>query len=193
MFRLLVLGSVFCIVFGQKPHPCESPKQFEGRFNVFDPDKHVYVIGRMFYDDTGRRFREIEEVDIRGGRDYYDRLYLHNLNLEYSLNLKTRKCNVTTLTRPFVPMAVPLDARYLTSVTIGASGLPDEHLSLHIFDGKTKEGNPYFIHVTAEACLPTQVFFESPQTGRIQRNIYDVTLGLRDPDAFIPPRECVTV
>ncbi|XP_046579776.1 mammalian ependymin-related protein 1-like isoform X1 [Haliotis rubra] len=188
MFTIVSLVLLAAVALAQQPHPCESPRQFEGRFSIYDEDRQFRAFGRFAYDDTNRRFREIEEMEIGRDREYYDRLYLHNLNLEYRLNLRTRNCTITTLTRPWIPFAVPQDARFRGEGVIGASGIPDEHVTIANFDGTT-DGNPYFIIATIEDCVPVTAGFYSNSTGGVLRQFYDITLST-DAKAFTPPAEC---
>lgn len=41
-------------------------------------------LAKLSYDETNRRAREIEEVQVGQDREYYDVLYLHNIVSVYS-------------------------------------------------------------------------------------------------------------
>ncbi|XP_041354633.1 mammalian ependymin-related protein 1-like [Gigantopelta aegis] len=188
--RVLVAIAVVCVsTLAQEPKPCESPKQFQGRIARFDPKDKVAVFVRLSYDADNRRVRELEEIDTTSTKDYYDVLYLHNVGLEYRLNLRTKQCNKTVLTRPFVPMHLPSDAHFRGEASMGEASNPDEHVILAFFEGKF-EGNFYAASVTVPNCFPVAFDFLSKQTGLIHTTYYDITGGIHDPSVFIPPSEC---
>ncbi|KAK6182226.1 hypothetical protein SNE40_009954 [Patella caerulea] len=189
MKLLLVLCFAVATVLSQQPRPCESPKQWEGRLSRYDRTRQFFQRARVSYDELDRRVREIEEVEIGKTVDYYDVLYLHNVGLEYRLNLKTRQCTLTPLTRPFIPAGLPPDANYRGQATLGASGIPDEYTEVVLFDG-TFEGNQYFGVVTYPDCVPVESGFYSNRTGSVRTNFYDISLGVADPSVFVPPTEC---
>ncbi|XP_046579866.1 mammalian ependymin-related protein 1-like [Haliotis rubra] len=189
---LIVSLALLCVVtLAQLPHPCRSPEEFEGRVVTFDPDRRFFSSARFAYDDRQRRVRESEEVDVGRDVDYFDRLFLFNENKEYRVNVRTRQCNVTGVSRPWIPFGVPPDAMFNGTGDIGASGVPDEHVIVNIFNG-VDDNNPYFLTVSATDCIPIQAGFYSNQTGGVIRNFFDITLGISDPEVFIPPKECTT-
>jgi hypothetical protein len=53
----------------------------------------------------------------------------------YRLNLQTRKCNVTSLDRPFQPFGVPPFAKFVFEFEVGAAGVPGESLIAQSWDG----------------------------------------------------------
>ncbi|XP_025105690.1 mammalian ependymin-related protein 1-like [Pomacea canaliculata] len=186
-----MLAAIFLLAFGlvatQEPRPCVSPPQWEGRLFRNDWSKNFTQIAQISYDETNRRVREIEELDFSTGRDYFDVLYLHNINVEYRLNLRTRQCNTTTLSRPFIPFGVPPDARYDVEYTVGPANIPEEHITVIRFDGNITEG-AYFGTVTSPDCVPVTSGFFSNRTGFIHSTFYDITTGIPDPSVFVPPR-----
>ncbi|XP_041351366.1 ependymin-like [Gigantopelta aegis] len=189
--KLLVF--TLCVVFvaAQKPHPCESPKQFEGRFGRFDRVRKLEVFGKFAYDDINRRYREFEFIQTGSKSEFYDKLFLHNEGFEYSMNLRTRICNKTAITWPFRPYAVPPDANFRGTSVLGPSNLGRQHVTINIFDGKTPEGNIYYAITTGEDCYPVTFTFFDKKTGETDReNFFDISLGISDPEAFIPPRGC---
>ena len=54
--------------------------------------------------------------------------------------MKTRKCNATTLTRPFIPAGVPPDAHYEGEGNIGPVNIANEHVTVIRFNHKDSEG-----------------------------------------------------
>lgn len=89
---------------------------------------------------------------------------------EYKINLKTRQCNVTALTRPFRPFGVPREAKFDGEATIGAAGVPGESLTVVNFNGTFAEGDRFFGVVTYPDCIPIETGFFSKDTGFVQRS-----------------------
>merc|ERR1711976_1144247 len=101
------------------------------------------------YDETNRRVREGEYLEEGATRDFYDVLYLHNINKEYKINLKTRNCTVSALTRPFIHFGIPPDAKYVGTANIGPVNIPDEHATVIVFEGMSREsGGQFYGEVT---------------------------------------------
>ncbi|XP_067681315.1 mammalian ependymin-related protein 1-like [Haliotis asinina] len=186
---VLLLALSAAAVLAQEPRPCQSPRQFEGRLARIDRSRGFAVFAHFSYDEDDRRIRESEEVDIGSTTDYFDVLYLHNIGKEYRYNYRTKNCTVSDLTRPFIPFGVPPDARFRGEGSIGASGLPDEHVTAVLFEGEF-ESNPYAFVVTSPDCFPIEMDFYSNRTGAIRTTFYDITIGIHDPSRFIPPPEC---
>ena len=58
-------------------------------------------------------------------------------NTEYTVDLKSRKCNVTTpRPRTWRPYGVPPEARFTGEGTIGAVGVPNESVTIARFEGE---------------------------------------------------------
>ena len=73
---------------------------------------------------------------------------------------------------------------------------PDEHfLSLIRAGNITQIPGNVFTYVstwTYRECIPVTVTTYSEKSGREYVSFYDVTLGIRDPNVFIPRPECLT-
>ncbi|OWF37119.1 mammalian ependymin-related protein 1-like [Mizuhopecten yessoensis] len=191
MQSLLLVLLFGVVAYAQLPRPCESPKQWEARIFTQDMSKNYTAYAKGSYDETQRRFREIEEVALGTDREYYDVLYLFNVGKEYRLNLKTKKCNVTNLTRPFRPFGVPPEGQFEFSATIGAAGVPGEYMVVNNFYGNFTDGARFFGTVTSPDCMPVSNGFFSEDTGFVHRTFFDMNIGIADPMVFIPPRECL--
>ncbi|KAK6182225.1 hypothetical protein SNE40_009953 [Patella caerulea] len=186
---IVLVAVVFCTVWAQLPRPCDSPRQWEGRFNRIDRSTNYSRYAAIAYDATGRRVREREEIDRNATTDYYDVLRLFNERKEYRLNLRTKVCNVTALTRPFIDIGLPSDATFTDSFVIGLAGLPNEHVSAVLFEG-SYEGGRYFGAVSTPDCIPLRFGYDSPTYGFEDTLYYDIKAGISDPNAFLPPSGC---
>ncbi|XP_033736122.1 mammalian ependymin-related protein 1-like [Pecten maximus] len=191
MQSLLFVMLLGVSAYAQLPRPCESPKQWEARMFTQDMSKNFTGYAKGSYDETQRRFREIEEVEFGSDREYFDVLYLHNVGKEYRFNLKTRQCNVTNLTRPFRPFGVPPEGKFEGSATVGAAGVPNEFMAVNNFYGNFSDGDRFFGTVTNPDCIPIASGFYSENTGFVHRTFFDLNIGIADPMVFIPPKECL--
>ncbi|XP_033736121.1 mammalian ependymin-related protein 1-like [Pecten maximus] len=192
MKYLVILSALACVAYAQIPGPCQSPKQWEARVLTLDRSKNFTQFGKVSYDETQRRERIIEEVEFGSDRDYFDTLFLHNVGKGYILNLKTRKCNVTNLTEPFIPRGVPREAEFEGEATIGAAGVPGEFMVVENFKGTFRSTGAKFFGVsTVPDCMPIEFGYYSEKTGFVQQTMFDVNIGISDPNVFIPPKECL--
>ena len=55
---------------------------------------------------------------------------------EYRINLKTKNCTMSALTRPFMEFGIPKDARYVGTANVGPVNIPDEHAVIISFEGE---------------------------------------------------------
>ncbi|XP_069117848.1 mammalian ependymin-related protein 1-like [Argopecten irradians] len=191
MQSLLLVLLLGVTAYAQLPRPCTSPPQWEARMFTEDNSKNFTGFAKGSYDETQRRFREIEEVVFGSDKEYFDVLYLHNVGKEYRLNLKTRKCNVTNLMRPFRPFGIPPEGQFDGSATVGASGVPNEFMAVNNFHGNFSDGAHFFGTVTSPDCFPITSGFYSEDSGFVHRTFFDLNVGIADPNVFIPPSECL--
>eukprot|EP00916_Digyalum_oweni_P019563 GHVL01032562.1.p1 GENE.GHVL01032562.1~~GHVL01032562.1.p1 ORF type:complete len:193 (+),score=3.41 GHVL01032562.1:62-640(+) len=191
MWAALLLLFVAC-ASAQLPMPCAGPASFTGRFRKIDRDRNYYVEGKMYYDSVNQRVREFEYEEIGSTKQVYDKLKLYNLNIEYTVDLKTRKCNVSEpRPRTWRPFGVPPDARFRGEGTIGAVGVPNEEVTVAFFEGEFDGVDPYFSAVTQPDCFLVEFGTYSNSSGYYHRDFYDVVSGITDPEAFIPPQVCL--
>jgi hypothetical protein len=161
-----------CILSGsdlahaQKPLPCKTPLQWQGRYTGFDSVQKSYVRAYLSYDAIYRRERVIEEYILGSDDEFFDVLYLHDAGLEYRLNLKTRNCTITSISRPWVNFGIPDNATSLGESYIGSSAVPNANLLTTIWlnEFKDQKGNDveYLGVWTYEACLPISIRYSVP-------------------------------
>lgn len=189
---LLCLG--LSTVLAQVPQPCLSPPEFEGRRIRVDDQKNFQEYAKFWYDENNKRVRMVEEVEIGSTRDYYDILALFNLNKEYKVNLKTKQCVTSTISQPFIPMGVPREARFDFDAEIGAAGIPNEHLTIQAFSGNFTfgdlKGDAFYGLATYPGCVPVRSVIFGKTIGFLQTDFFDINIGIRDPNIWIPPSIC---
>ncbi|XP_045187674.1 mammalian ependymin-related protein 1-like [Mercenaria mercenaria] len=184
--------ALFVVCYAQQPEPCQSPKQWEGRMVLFDASKEFTEKSRIIYDELGMRERVIEEIEYGKERDYYDTLTLYREMKEYRVNLRTKKCNVTTVNHPFRVKGVPAGAKFLFEGVIGASNIQYEHFTAVTFGGEyTTDHVRYATTVTFPDCVPIADNYYNDVTKYVESRYFDIHAGITDPMAFIPPTECM--
>ncbi|KAL4237794.1 Mammalian ependymin-related protein 1 [Mactra antiquata] len=189
----LIIAAFVAVCYAQIPERCDSPKQWEGRRILIDGSKKFMEYSRLVYDEVNRRERSTEEIQAGTERDYYDVLTLHNENREYRLNLKTKKCNVTTVNHPFRVKGVPEGAKFLFEAEVGAASIPFEHLTSITFGGEyTEDHVKYISTVTFPDCVPILDNYYNDVVKYVESRYFDIKAGITDPMAFIPPSECTS-
>ncbi|CAG2226310.1 unnamed protein product [Mytilus edulis] len=182
-----------CLVvsaFAQAPKPCDSPPQWEAREIRQDYSRKFEEFRKLSYDETNRRVREVEEILLGSDKEYVDRLYLYNEAKNYSLNLKTKVCTVTALTRPFRHRGVFPGAKFDGIFNIGAVGVSGEVVAVQAFSANGTDGF-YTGLVTYPSCYPVQNLFFSKANGFEHSDYFDLNIGIVDLNVFVPPQECI--
>ncbi|XP_065919762.1 mammalian ependymin-related protein 1-like [Dysidea avara] len=177
---------------------CISPPQWEGLlFEFYSTDESsaptTVRIGKESYDATKLRRRFAEEVDMsRTDREYYDELFLHEEGVGYRLNLKTRECEKFPLHEPWRPVEVPVNTTLENTFYLGSVDAANNYVKMNAYHGYTDRGY-YRGSWTTEDCIPyIHSYLATEPTPHYHRmTMMDITLGISDPDVFIPPRECM--
>merc|ERR1712154_159885 len=190
----VVLCALVAVAAAQQPKPCQTPPQWQGKFERRADKFNATQYAEITYDETNKRVREIEKLIEGSNKTAYDILYLHNVNEEYRIDLKTKNCTKHPLSRPFIPFGMPDGAHYVGAANVGPVNIPDEHATVIIFDGVDEEEKARFSGtVTAPDCVPVTSMFVSNRTGFMHTMFFDITGGIPDPTVFIPPSNCVAV
>ncbi|XP_065177896.1 mammalian ependymin-related protein 1-like [Sycon ciliatum] len=190
---LLVVALLVVVARSQVPEPCEAPNVWEGRVFEVVPSRRFERFGKISYDKLGERFRIIEELNGGNTTVRYDELYLHKEKIRYRFNLNTRVCTKEALTEPFQPIEVVTGARFESELYIGSSSVPGGSVAVDLFGGERTVEGPYQATFTTLQCIPVTSAHVSPTYGFVHWNFYDVTLGISDPNVFIPRSECLTL
>ncbi|WAR18765.1 EPDR1-like protein [Mya arenaria] len=191
MKTLIALLAFAAVCYGQVPERCESPKQWQGG-RLSTVASRSSKRRSFFYDEPGMRIRTIEEIDVGKERDYYDVLQLHKENKEYRVNLRTKKCNVTSIMFPFRQVGVPPEAKFLFMGEFGPASIQFEHLTAVTFAGNATVDNiRYTTTVTYPDCVPIGDNYYNDKTGFVESRYFDISLGISEPEAFLPPSVCM--
>lgn len=71
------------------------------RYFAYDRLRKDTIRAYLSYDSVYKRERIIDEFTLGSQDDFFDSLYLHNQNVEYKYNFKTKVCVKSALTRYF--------------------------------------------------------------------------------------------
>ena len=161
-----------------------------------DSVKQGTVRARISYDAIYRRERVIEEYTLGSDDEYYDVLYLHDDNIEYRFNLKSRNCTKQTITRPWVDFGIPANATNFGESYLGSSAVPNANLlaTLWGYQFVDEKGSKvdYFGVWTYTGCLPLSIRYRSEDNDfDLLYSFFDISPGIEDPNVFIPRRECL--
>lgn len=187
---LVILAVVVGAAFAQVQPTCQGPKEFESVLVEINPNRKTERLARLSYDTQFQRIRIKEEVrEGTGQEEFYDELFLHEQQIGYRLNLKTKKCDKFSLKEPFPFIGVPSDAHFDGEGYIGTSGVVGAGVLVDLYTADTQRGR-YAGTWTQIDCFPVSDTYISRRTGIVHWSFFDVTLGISDPNVFIPPPEC---
>merc|ERR1711963_1028531 len=127
----VVLCALVAVAAAQQPKPCQTPPQWQGKFERRADKFNATQYAEITYDETNKRVREVEFLVEGSNKTAYDVLYLHNVNEEYRIDLKTKNCTKHPLSRPFIPFGMPDGAHYVGAANVGPVNIPDEHATVH--------------------------------------------------------------
>ncbi|XP_076099861.1 mammalian ependymin-related protein 1-like [Mytilus galloprovincialis] len=191
--KLFVALCCFVLAQAQIPTRCDPPKQWEGKIHRVARGSSVQPENervKISYDETNQRVREISDSPLipKPGQAMYEVIYLHQTKKEYRINLATRKCNVSTITRPFMSVGIPPNATFNGFASFGIHAISGQ--SLDIQDWETSVYDNRFSVVLTTDCVPVQYTHYIPPSSTIVSTYFDINLGINDESVFTPPSEC---
>ncbi|CAF3272853.1 unnamed protein product [Rotaria socialis] len=195
----MLVALVLClvgIVAAQRPIPCTTPSQWEGNVYDVNEEQKFRLNGRLSYDAVYHRERIAEDIEEGSQDDFFERLALFESQIEFVYNFRARNCTRQPITRQWRDFGIrPTDTSY-GEAYIGSSAFPDTGLLVTIWGGNftlpTNDTIDYTSTWTYRGCIPVTRTSFSPKFGISHLSFYDVTAGIRDPNVFIPRRECLS-
>jgi len=185
-FALLALALA---VQAQTPNPCDSPNALEAHIVELDPSKDWSIHAKWSYDDRLHRISIYEDIDESGTHDHFHRIRLFHEKLEYSVNLKTKDCKVGALNREWRRYGVPSNATFEDQFEIGTDAFVMGGVLVNEWSDTFTEGK-WHGTFTDIGCLPVSEYFRTTDHNLIHTSFYDITLGIQDPNIFMPPTGC---
>lgn len=122
---------LLCLVaatFAQRPQPCITPPQWEGRVFDVNEEERWMVRGRLSYDSTGHRERFIEEFQEGREDDFFDTVALFDLKVEFIYNFRARNCTRREITRPWHDFGIRSNDTSYGEAYLGSSAVPGANL-----------------------------------------------------------------
>ncbi|XP_065184344.1 mammalian ependymin-related protein 1-like [Sycon ciliatum] len=187
--HLLILALCVAGAFAQIPIRCTSPTAWEGRLFEVNPSRRFERFARIAYDASNERVAIREEVIEGETREFYEEIFIHRAEVGYRINGRTRQCEKFALKEPFRYIQVPENATSYGEAYVGSSSVAGAGTLVNLWGGETERGR-YSGSWTSVGCVPVTDSYVSSTTGFIHWTFYDVTLGISDPNVFIPPSNC---
>ncbi|CAF1981119.1 unnamed protein product [Rotaria magnacalcarata] len=195
MLTILLLG-LLGFAAAQQPRPCTTPPQWEGRIYDSNEKQKATLRGRISYDSVYHRARIVDDLQIGSEEIANDILSLYDARIEFDYNFKTKNCTRREITEPWRDFGIRPDATSYGEAYIGSSSLTDTGLLITIWGGNftlpNNETIPYIGTWTYRGCLPVSRTTYSEKYGNEVLSFYDLTVGISDPNVFIPRSECLT-
>jgi hypothetical protein len=129
VFLLCLIG----IAVAQRPVPCTTPPQWEGRVFDINEQERFAIDGRLSYDATYRRERFNEEIDEATGLEFFDTISLFDLKVEFVFNYRARICTRREITRPWRDFGIRANDTSYGEAYIGSSVFPGSGLLVTIW------------------------------------------------------------
>jgi len=145
-----------------------------------------------------RRERIIEEFQLGKDDNFFDILYLHNQNIQYTFDLKTKQCTKTTVQRPWRDFGIPKNATFLGEGYIGSSAIPNAGILTDLWTDEftDQKGNKVeYVGVwTYEGCLPVNIaYYSEAEKLNTHSFFFDISPGIENPNVFTPRPECLNL
>jgi hypothetical protein len=132
MYAALLLCLIGMAV-AQRPVPCVTPPQWEGRIFDSNEQQKLGIQGRLSYDSVYHRERLIEEVEDGTLVDNYDTVALFDLKVEFVYNFRARNCTRREITRPWRDFGIRANDTSYGEAYIGSSAVPGANILVTIW------------------------------------------------------------
>ncbi|CAH1772370.1 unnamed protein product, partial [Owenia fusiformis] len=196
IYKMLLFVSTLCLVAAasaQFPARCEAPMEWEGDAASHDHNYKYQRYGKVSYDAYNQRVRFVDKIYFDNRTEYSDSLYLHREHVEYRIDMKTRKCEKRPITWEWYPEEVPRNSTFYGEAYLGAS-IPEAGVEVSMWGAEYKESSGATVRWNGEfttvGCIPVHTS-RSRSSDYVSTHFYDVTVGISDPNVFIPPKECL--
>ena len=133
LLSFFLLGCLVGVGLGQVPRPCVSPPQWEARIFSYNEGQSFMVTARLTYDSVYQRVRILEDIQVGRDESFFEVIRLFQGKLEFTIDLKTRNCSRTTLSRPWRDIGIFPDATSFGEAYVGSSASPGDGLLVTIW------------------------------------------------------------
>eukprot|EP00039_Didymoeca_costata_P018374 m.333192 g.333192 ORF g.333192 m.333192 type:complete len:221 (+) comp17091_c0_seq1:88-750(+) len=176
---------------------CSTPKEWEGRAIVYNFMSNQRSTVMVHYDANNLRVAELDIVNAgMPGQKFYERILDYKEKVSYTI---TKSANRSCIKRAIPPQATfrafgpPANSVFLQQIEIGSyeenfyaneySLSPTQHPNQYVYLGT----------FTSNKCIPVYEINDrnaSDIRGSTHAQYYDITLGISNPNVFIPPKNC---
>eukprot|EP00054_Salpingoeca_dolichothecata_P031421 m.263452 g.263452 ORF g.263452 m.263452 type:complete len:180 (+) comp26943_c0_seq1:1-540(+) len=174
------------------------PQQWEARMVAFDPNRRQWhnrtsayrVYARYSYDGDNQRKHTYEEAIFDGTDNRFEVLELALEKKIYVTDIKNRNCSVYNMEHPFRRHDIPTNAVFAGYELIGS--YPNQVELAQWMANTTYRSGPSHQFLTFEVseCAPVRDDHWNENTGFHYEEFSDLTVGLSNPNIFIPPTGC---
>lgn len=146
---------------------------------------------RASYDAINKRIARFDEIQVgrHRDRDFFAIVELFESKTRFTVNLKTKECNKTSIDYEFRRFGIPSNASFAGQAEIGTDAERNTGVLVDFWFIETDdirwEGES-----TSSDCLPVSDLFEDRRLGAVHTSFYDIALGISDPNVFDVPKEC---
>jgi len=174
------------------PKPCHSPDVFEAHAYQFDYQLNDFIRARFSQDASMERISIFEEFRDSEKRDVFHNIRLFREKMEYHINLKDNSCKSKAIPddEHFRRIGVPESATFIAEAEIGSNAERNAGVLIHLWVDQFTDGSNWMGQFAAHDCFPIHERVNTTQYGVIQTDFFDITLGISDPNVFIPPSGC---
>eukprot|EP00043_Microstomoeca_roanoka_P029539 m.22209 g.22209 ORF g.22209 m.22209 type:complete len:208 (-) comp9268_c0_seq1:208-831(-) len=197
---IAIFSAVVLAVCVSAQSRCEMPQEWEARTVRFDPNRRPYLNhssdyrtwGRYAYDGIDLRKWMLDEVVLGGGDNpkRYMVLELYREQQVYVTDLSNYECKIYDLTHRFHRHDINPNATFIGNEILGF-GQDQILLSQWFANDTTYHGEPSTDYQTFTMnCVPVRDDHYTEETGFHYEEFSDVTLGISDPNIWIPSPSC---
>lgn len=112
------------ITVAQRPVPCASPPQWEGRIFDSNEKQHASLQGGISYDSVYHRTRIVENIEASGEQIAFDILTLFDAKIQFLFDLRHRNCTRLPVNEPWRNFGILPEDQSLGEAYLGSSAIP---------------------------------------------------------------------
>ncbi|MCJ8731791.1 hypothetical protein PDJAM_G00203670 [Pangasius djambal] len=172
--------------------PCVAPLQWEGRRVQYDHSTGRNTRAAVAYDAQNQRMRVLEQkTGHTPCKKFFEYIYLFKSGVLFQIEQVTKACAKLNLTEPWDAYDIPMNSTYEDQYFIGG---PGDMIEVQEWsDRKQARKDETWVGVyTLKDCYPVHETYTKNSTVTTSTRIFDLELGISDPDVFTPPSTCMS-
>ncbi|XP_026792729.1 mammalian ependymin-related protein 1 [Pangasianodon hypophthalmus] len=172
--------------------PCVAPLQWEGRRVQYDHSTGRNTRAAVAYDAQNQRIRLLEQkTGHTPCKKFFEYIYLFKSGVLFQIEQVTKACAKLNLTEPWDPYDIPMNSTYEDQYFIGG---PGDMIEVQEWsDRKQARKDETWVGVyTLKDCYPVHETYTKNSSVTTSTRIFDLELGISDPEVFTPPSTCMS-